>query len=62
MRIVLIALSLCVSSFCVAQNEDYPDFRSKKEMFTRIIEKDIPADVASFAMGGIDESVRKLPL
>ena len=56
---------LLLSSFVVtahSQTEDYPDYRSKKDMFTRIQEKDIRSDVASFSMGGIDESIGKLPL
>jgi hypothetical protein len=62
MRIVLlVALSLLVASV-FAQNGDYPDYRSKKEIFSRIVEKDIRNDIASFSMGGIDESVGKLPL
>lgn len=45
-----------------AQTDEYPDYRSKKEFFTRIQEKDIRSDIATFAMGGIDESVGKDPL
>lgn len=45
-----------------AQNADFPDFRSKKELFIRITEKEIRNDIASFSMGGIEESVGKLPL
>ncbi|MDB5193120.1 MAG: hypothetical protein JWQ96_2683 [Segetibacter sp.] len=61
MRIGLLLLLTSVSTFCFAQ-DDLPDYRSKKELFTRIIEKDVRADVASFSMGGLDESVGKLPL
>jgi len=46
----------------LAQTFDHPDYRSKRELFTRIIEKDIRSDVASFSMGGIEESVGKPPL
>jgi len=45
-----------------AQDGDIPDYRSKKDIFTRITEKDIRSDIASFSMGGIEESVGKLPL
>jgi hypothetical protein len=62
MRIAFLLLLVSASKFCLAQTDDYPDFRSKKELFTRIMEKDIRADVASFSMAGIDESVGKLPL
>jgi hypothetical protein len=60
---------ICFLSFLItfslpatAQDDLYPDFRSKREIFTRIIEKDIRSDVAAFSMGGIEESVGKLPL
>jgi hypothetical protein len=60
MRIVF-TLSIVLSTL-VATAQDYPDYRSKKEIFPRIVEKDIRSDVASFSMGGIEESVGKLPL
>lgn len=46
----------------IAQELDFRDYRTKKESFTKIPEKDVRADVASFAIGGIDESIGKLPL
>jgi len=61
MRKFLIVLIVLVSSKAIAQ-DDYPDYRSKRELFSRIVEKDIRSDIASFSMGGIDESVGKLPL
>lgn len=62
MRCVFVLLSAFVANVCLAQDFEFPDYRSKKELFTRIIEKDIRADVASYAYGGMDESVGKLPL
>lgn len=62
MRIVLFVLLLHLTVGSFAQNDDFPDYRSKREIFTRIMEKDIRADIASFSMGGIDESIGKLPL
>jgi hypothetical protein len=56
-----LAFTLClITGF--SQDFEFPDYRSKKDLFTRIVEKDIRADVASFAFGGMDESVGKLPL
>ncbi len=60
MRLLFIIFLLSLTFVSFAQ--DYPDFRSKKDLFTRIVEKDIRSDVATFAMGGIDESVGKAPL
>ena len=62
MRIVLSFMVSLIASAVIAQTTDYPDFRSKKDVFARIMEKDIRNDIASFSMGGIDESVGKLPL
>src|SRR5688572_28331202 len=62
MRIVLFVLLACYSIRVTAQELDFRDYRTKKESFTKIPEKDVRADVASFAVGGIDESIGKLPL
>lgn len=60
MKMKLFALLLLTFNVCLAQ--DFPDYRSKKELFTRIVEKDIRSDIASYSMAGIDESVGKFPL
>lgn len=62
MRIILCALLACYSIKSMAQELDFRDYRTKKESFTKIPEKDVRADIASFAVGGIDESIGKLPL
>lgn len=46
----------------MAQDLDFPDFRNKKDNFAKISDKDIRADVASFALAGVDESIGKAPL
>jgi hypothetical protein len=59
----LICLVLTMSGLsAMAQDLDYPDFRQKKDNFSKIAEKDIRADVASFALAGVDESIGKAPL
>src|SRR5277367_3959897 len=59
----LICLVLAMSGLSVmAQDLDYADFRQKKDNFSKIAEKDIRADVASFALAGVDESIGKAPL
>jgi hypothetical protein len=63
MRLLLSCLfSLLVASTLTAQDLDFPDYRSKKDNFAKISEKDIRADVASFALAGVDESIGKAPL
>ena len=51
-----------MSSFCFAQDPAFPDMRNKREGFTKIQDKAVRADIASFAMAGLDESAGKLPL
>ena len=62
MRIFFLVLFISVSYWCQAQNDDYPDYRSKREIFSKIVEKDVRSDIASYSMGGIDESIGKSPL
>lgn len=59
--VFFLIFTLCLGSV-FSQDFEFPDYRSKKDLFTRIVEKDLRADVASFAYGGMDESVGKLPL
>lgn len=61
MRIVLPILLLC-STWCLAQDAEFRDFRNKKDNFVKVSQKDIRSDLASFLMAGIDESITKLPL
>lgn len=62
MRIVFCMMLMLASACCVAQTDDIPDYRSKRDNFTKVQEKDVRADVATFAMAGLDESVGKLAL
>src|SRR3954469_21135058 len=56
---LILAASLTTAS---GQNDDMPDYRSKKDSYTKMAEKDIKNDLATFTMTGIDESVGKTPL
>ena len=53
---------VCCSLLSMAQ--DFPDFRAnnKKEAFSKMAEKDIRADLATFTIAGIDERIGKAPL
>jgi hypothetical protein len=59
MRTIVSLLLLFASAATIAQEREFPDYRSKKENFVRIQEKDIRSDLASFAIGGMDESIGK---
>ncbi len=45
-----------------AQDLDYPDYRSKKDNFSKIPDKTIRADIASFSLAALDESIGKAQL
>ncbi|HEY4108529.1 hypothetical protein [Puia sp.] len=46
----------------MAQDLDFPDFRNKRDNFSKVADKQVRADVASFALAGVDESIGKAPL
>ncbi len=58
------ALLIACAFFLSAGAQDYeiPDYRSKRESFLKTPDKVLRADLASFTIGGIDESFAKLPL
>jgi len=57
----LLFLAISISTFCQAQ-DDLPDARRKTESFERFHTKDLRADLATFTLSGISESVGLLPL
>lgn len=59
MRTLLIVFLTAIAAGAFAQDREFPDYRSKKESFLRIQEKDIRTDVSSFSIGGMDESIGK---
>ncbi len=62
MRGAILLLLLFCGVSAMAQDLDFPDFRNKRDNFSKVSEKDIRADVASFALAGVDESIGKAPL
>lgn len=57
-----IFLFALVASTVTAQDLDFPDYRSKKDNFAKINDKDIRSDLTSFVLSGVDESIGKAPL
>lgn len=60
-----VRISLLLTVFCgavFAQNDDIPDYRTKKESFSKMSDKALRADLGVFSIGGIEESLNKLPL
>ena len=62
MRGVLTVLFFCYGFLCLAQDQDWNDYRRKTESFSRIYDKSIRADLATFTIGGIEESLAQPPL
>ncbi|MFT4153196.1 hypothetical protein [Parafilimonas sp.] len=58
MRTALSILFCCIVLHSFAQ-DDIPDYRTKKDNFLKMQEKDIRADLAQFTFGGISESLTK---
>lgn len=54
---LLLALAPLAGLKTKAQDLDFPDYRSKKDNFSKISDKQARADVASFALAGVDESI-----
>jgi len=59
MRFAGLLLFLLPGYIAFSQDREFPDYRSKKENYARIQEKDIRSDLACFAFGGMDESIGK---
>jgi hypothetical protein len=51
---------MLLSGICKAQ--DFTDTRKKTESFVKLQPREVRADVATFALGGISESVNTVPL
>lgn len=62
MRIIICFLLAFGGLSCLAQDLDFPDYRSKKDNFSKIREQDIRADIASFSLAAVDESIGKAQL
>lgn len=61
MRTYLLLLLTLAFLSTQAQDPDFPDYRSKRENFLKVPEKDIRAELASFLLAGIEESMGKVP-
>jgi hypothetical protein len=60
MRIILSILFCSIIHYSFAQtDDDIPDYRSKRDNFLKMPEKDIRADLSQFTFGGISESLIK---
>jgi len=60
--IPFIALLIVCGATSFAQKNEMPDYRTNKESFSRMSDKTLRADLGVFTVGGIEESIGKLPL
>ena len=61
-KIILTLFALLYSSWTFAQNGPEYDYRKKNESFLKSSPRNVRADVATFALGGISESIGTTPL
>jgi hypothetical protein len=59
MRIIFSIILCSIIHISFAQDDDIPDYRSKRDNFLKMQEKDIRADLSQFTFGGISESLTK---
>jgi len=62
-KITTVILFFIMPGFAaLAQKNEMPDYRTKKESFTKMSDKTLRTDLGVFTIGGIEESLNKLPL
>lgn len=59
---ILVIILACLSVQAFSQTDDIPNYRSTRENFKKMTEKNIRADIAAYSLAGIDESLNKNPL
>jgi hypothetical protein len=62
MRIPLFSLLIVISLSSFSQADYFPDYRRKVENVLKVREKQLRADLTTFTIAGIEESVGKIPL
>src|SRR5882724_6349903 len=62
MRVLFFLLLIAAGSAGRAQDLDFPDYRSKKDNFSKISDQVARGDIASFALAAVDESIGKAVL
>ena len=62
MRILFFALFMIAGFVASAQLAYLPDYRTRRDNFNKIQEKDVRSDLAAFTLAGIDESIGKSAL
>lgn len=56
---LIIVLLLCLFTKIAVAQDDIPDYRTRKDNFSKMQEKDIRADLSQFTFAGISESLTK---
>ena len=61
MRIIISALLVIISSISFSQDY-FPDTRNKRDALLKVGQKDIRADIVTFALQGVEENIHQDPL
>ncbi len=59
MRSIFFLFFACSVMACVAQDAEFTDMRNNRESFSRVYDKEIRGELASFTIAGIAESINK---
>ena len=57
MRIVFLLLCMCAGSVSMAQTSDFPDYRSKRDNYSKVTDPGIRNDLIYFTLAGLDQRV-----
>src|SRR3954470_14273196 len=58
-KIFCLVISVSTVFLCFGQEDNIPTYHNKRESLSRVVEPDIRADLATFTLAGVDESVGK---
>jgi len=61
-KVGALILLMIISFASYAQDDDIPDYRSKKDLYKKITDKDLRSDLAAFTLSSLDEALAKEPL
>ena len=55
-KIAALLLLMMIGFASYSQDDDIPDYRSKKDLYKKITDKDLRGDLAAFTLSSLDEA------